>query len=342
MNETANLLKSVCQSVSKERLVNDFKRLGLKIGDHIAVSLSFKSIGYVEGGAEAFLDALLEVVGPKGTIMMNTYTFSFYLCKIPNDYIFEIEKTMPYTGLVPYTLTNREGSIRSRHPTNSVVCIGQMARYLTDGHDENSQPFLPYEKLAKINGKYLAIGIGNRLVGLRHEAQRKAGLFVVPIIQGVKFRDSKGKIKLFVRLGTPCVKNLPVLVPRLECLGALKRGNIGMASAIFGSVDKLVNLMASMLKDDPTLNLCDDWFCYKCRELERRLDLYNRIVSPKLFQRNRFLRTVLSWRNNLFLLEMNCGDTLNVPNWLMPISRIFGVFQRFIAKMPIFRGLHYI
>lgn len=333
MNKNFSSHISARHTVSKEQLIKDLRKMGLKKGDHLAVTLSFKSIGYVVGGPEAFIDALLDTVGSEGTIMMNAFTQSFWVHNIPSDYIFDIAKTMPYTGIVPQTLIKREDSIRSWHPTLSVVSIGKMAKYLTECHNENSKPFLPYEKLAKIGGKYLAIGIGNRLVGIRHEAQRRAGLFVVPIFQGAYFRNSLGQIKLFIHLGVPCIKELQVLVPKLESTGVIKRGKIGMASSIIGSADKLINLMTYMLKENPTLNLCDDWYCYKCRELERRLGLYERIVNPKLFQRNRFIRTVLSWRNNLFIRMMNYQDSRKLPNWLMPISRVFAFFRQFIFKL---------
>ena len=75
--------------ITKDRVIRDLREIGVKDGDHIAVALSFKSIGYVEGGPEAFINALLEVVGPNGTIMMNTHTIGFPLSKIESDHIFE-------------------------------------------------------------------------------------------------------------------------------------------------------------------------------------------------------------------------------------------------------------
>ena len=45
--------------ITKEHLVRDFERIGLGKGDHVAVTLSFRSIGYVKGGPNSFIDALL-------------------------------------------------------------------------------------------------------------------------------------------------------------------------------------------------------------------------------------------------------------------------------------------
>jgi aminoglycoside 3-N-acetyltransferase len=158
--------------ITEDQIRTDLRKMGISKGDHVAVTLSFKSIGFVNGGPDAFIDALLDAVGPEGTIMMNTFTSSFPIAEIPSDYVFDPETTAPYTGLVPGALMKRTASVRSRHPTCSVVSIGRMAEYLTTVHDENATPFLPYERLAEINGKYLCIGLGGKLVAIRHEAQR--------------------------------------------------------------------------------------------------------------------------------------------------------------------------
>ena len=204
------------KQVSKQQLINDLKRIGVCQGDHLAVTLSLKSIGYVQGGPNSFIDALLEVVGSKGTIMMNTYTRSVSILSIKPDFVFDPKTSAPYTGLVPKTLLKRKNTIRSKHPNCSIAANGYLAEYLTKDHDEKANAFLPYEKLAKINGKYLCIGIGNRLVAIRHEAQRRANLFTVPIFLGVYYKNAKGKKELFTWKIPPCTKNLHKIVPKVE------------------------------------------------------------------------------------------------------------------------------
>ena len=312
--------------INKDRLVNDLKKIGVAKGDHLAVTLSFKSIGYVIGGPQTFIDALLEAVGSDGTIMMNTHTQHFIPNFMPSDYIFDRAKTIPSTGIVPRAIIRREDSIRSLHPTYSVACIGKMAEYLTRGHDETSNSYLPYEKLAEIGGKYLAIGLGNRLVAIRHEAQRRAGLFVVPAYTCVNFRDQEGNIKLYFQLRPPCIKKLPELVPKLEAKGVIKRGEIGMANSIIASVDQLLYHMSTMLKENPALNLCDDLSCYMCRELERIMNLYERVENPKLFQKNILIRTLLSWKNRLLLRRLNHLNSRNKTNAITKILETIVVF----------------
>lgn len=287
--------------IEQSKLKADLEKIGITKGDHVSVALSFKSIGFVKDGPNMLIDALLDVVGPMGTIMMNTHTEYFPISEINPNYIFDPESTPPLTGLVPATLIKRKAAIRSKHPTCSVAAVGRLAENLTVNHDECSSPYLPLERLAKIGGKLLCIGIDGRLVALRHEAQRRAGLFAVPILSGVRYKRSGGDIGLFVWVAPPCASRLPELVPRLERMGIIKRSTIGQAPSLVGPINKLLDSMSAMLKEDPTLNLCYDFSCLSCRELERRMNLYERIRNPKFFQRSLLIRQLLHQRNRIAL-----------------------------------------
>ena len=61
---------------SFERLVSDFKSLGIKEGDVLLVHSSLSSMGNVEGGADTVIDALLEVLGKEGTLLFPAFSFS--------------------------------------------------------------------------------------------------------------------------------------------------------------------------------------------------------------------------------------------------------------------------
>ncbi len=300
--------------IGKSRLKADLEKMGIVRGDHVAVALSFKSIGFFEGGPDGFIDSLLEAVGSEGTVMMNTFTLSYPLTELPRDYVFDPRFTVPYTGLVPRTLMKREAAIRSRHPTCSVVAIGGLSRYLTDDHNEHSLPYRPYAKLAIARGKLLCIGLDDRLVALRHEAQRRAGLFVVPQFMGVRYRNLKGEVELFVWKFPPCNRRLSELVPEMERKGIATRGKIGEAQSIIGSAADLLENMSSILREDATLNLCFDFSCLSCRELERRMNLYGRIRNPRFFQKSMFIRRLLKYRNGLELRRCSRVSCRNVSS----------------------------
>ena len=60
--------------LTREDIRNGLRDLGLKQGDHVVVHSSLSSLGYLEGGADAVIDALEEAVTPDGTLVMPTYS----------------------------------------------------------------------------------------------------------------------------------------------------------------------------------------------------------------------------------------------------------------------------
>lgn len=294
------------RQVTKNLIIEDLKRIGIEDGDHVAVALSFKSVGHVEGGPEIFIDALLEVVGPNGTIMMNTHTHGFPLSRVASDYIFDHKLTPAWTGLVPETMRKRKNSLRSLNPICSVTAIGKFAEHLTKGHDENSSLYLPYSRLAEVGGKYLCIGLGNDLVAIRHEPQRLAGFFdVVPMFCGVKYVDRRSNVRIYIYKQPPCNKKLPELVHLIKKTRAMKIGRIGKANSILVSAKDFIEVMTDMLRKDPTLTLCDRIHCLWCREFERRLNLYGKISNPRYFQKNAFIRATIAMINRFRMKEFS-------------------------------------
>ena len=52
--------------ISKEDVVFSLKLMDISKGDKLLVHSSLSSIGYVDGGADTVIDALLEAVGDEG------------------------------------------------------------------------------------------------------------------------------------------------------------------------------------------------------------------------------------------------------------------------------------
>ena len=302
--------------LGREDLFEDISGIGVDSGDCLALGISLKSIGWIDVGPEALIDALLEAVGDDGTLMIPTFTRLFPLPipknkrgngfrqrwggLVPWDYVFDPDTTPPETGAVSAAMWRREGSVRSRHPSHSVVAIGRLARFLTDGHDENSSAFQPYARLAKAGGKGLFIGLGGRLVSLRHQGQLEAGLLnILPPTHGVRFRREDGSIGIYRNNEWGCTLRLPDLNEDMIEKGLIVEGNIGEAESMLVDAAGVVGSIAGVLSEDPSLNLCQSFNCLWCRELERRFDLYPRIRNPAIFQRSKLLRKVSFMLNEM-------------------------------------------
>ena len=60
--------------VDQDDIERGLREIGLREGDLIVVHSSLSSFGYVVGGPDTVIDALLESVGPNGTVIMPAHT----------------------------------------------------------------------------------------------------------------------------------------------------------------------------------------------------------------------------------------------------------------------------
>jgi len=163
--------KTLKAYVSKEDIKAGLKALGLKKGDVVGVHSSLSSLGYVEGGADAVIDALFEVVGEGGTIVMPTYsTNRIEVEKTPEEIAlgvtwkykilpFNPKETPCWTGAIPETFRKRKGAARSLHPTHSITSIGPKAKEIAEAGNEPSA-LGGWRKLLELDGYILLIGVG--------------------------------------------------------------------------------------------------------------------------------------------------------------------------------------
>lgn len=61
--------------ILKDEIVQKLREVDLEKGDAVMVHTSLKRMGYVCGGAQTVIEALMEVVGENGTIMMPTQSW---------------------------------------------------------------------------------------------------------------------------------------------------------------------------------------------------------------------------------------------------------------------------
>lgn len=163
---------------TRSHLVKTLTQLGLVPGDNVIVHTSFRSLHPVEGGANTLLDALLEVLGPQGNLMLPTFNYSHPL---PDPH-FDPAATQGRTGIVSELGRLRPEAMRSLHPTHSVAVIGPDARELTDGHLKGRAFGMgsPIDRLAERSGKVLLLGVGQTANSTIHIAEEHANIPKTP------------------------------------------------------------------------------------------------------------------------------------------------------------------
>ncbi len=167
--------------VNIEMLTSQLASLGIERGDHLLVHSSLSSIGWVKGGADTVVGALLQSVGDAGTVLFPTLTGAVTDSPETPPH-FDARMSPCWTGKIPETARLRPGAVRSLHPTHSVVAFGRYASWFTSGHELVRTPCgygSPYDKLASVGGKIVLIGVTQQCNTSYHHAEEVSGTPIV-------------------------------------------------------------------------------------------------------------------------------------------------------------------
>lgn len=164
--------------VLKEDIKKALEAVGVKPGQSIMVHTSMSSLGFVCGGAQMVIEALIESVGEEGTIMVPTQSWknldpeAGVHWEEPKEWWQTIREQWPAydknitptntMGAVAEMFRKWQGTLRSDHPARSVAAHGKYAKYLTDNHDLSNifGEGSPIGKLYELDGYVLLIGVG--------------------------------------------------------------------------------------------------------------------------------------------------------------------------------------
>lgn len=287
-----------------EDLASDLCNLDLRSGDIVLVRAALRKLGDVEGNrAEVLIRALLEVVGVEGAILGLAFTTFVQFPERHPKYVVD-SSTPLYSGGFAAALTAWPGAIRSSHPTNSWVGIGQAAEEILREHDEGKACFYPIKTLMDMSGKLALIGCVSDSPGFStvHYAQLELGLSRKSIKsgkEGVYFRKN-GQVRLFTRDDVPgCSRGFHRFYGDYVKRGILKTAFVGDAFSICADADRAYKIEYDILSKNPKYALCDDPLCSTCRaswfyNLGDMLPYYVRrgLVSPMMRVRKRALRVI--------------------------------------------------
>jgi len=137
--------------VTKQDIKSGLEKLGIKKGDKVIVHSSLSSLGYVEGGAKAVCEALMELIGKEGVLMMPSFNHGEIFRNDPDAYFSPLE-TPTTNGAVPEAFWKIKDVYRSLNPTHSFAVWGKNAKDFVKNHH-----------------KYLTMGKGSPLYLLEKE-----------------------------------------------------------------------------------------------------------------------------------------------------------------------------
>ena len=158
-------------------LAEKLRACGLTDGQTVLVHLAMRKLGWVIGGAEAVILALLNAVGDSGTLMMptncshNTDPSEWQHPPLPKQWWQQVRDHTPAynplttptrgLGVVPELFRTWPGTVRSAHPAFSLAAWGPNADYLVADHalTEDAGDRSPLGKLYELDGHVLLLGV---------------------------------------------------------------------------------------------------------------------------------------------------------------------------------------
>lgn len=109
------------QRSSISDLVNLLRALGVSSGDTVVAHTALFTLGRIENGIDGLVDAFRQVIGPDGTLVAPTFTYSFR-----RGEVFDLlhSPTLKQVGLFGEHVRAQPGAVRSTCPQFSFAAIG--------------------------------------------------------------------------------------------------------------------------------------------------------------------------------------------------------------------------
>ena len=248
---------------TKDKLLDEFRLIGINEGDTLLVHSSLSKIGYVEGGAKAVVEALLELVGNSGNLLMPTSPNA----SLQYDYIkglkcFDVANDPSKLGSITEYFRKLPQSVRSAHPTEPVSCIGPDAEFFTNEHFGERTPYSsksPFYKVSEKGGKILYLGVTLDNAGTNlHTLEDAVEDFKFPVYHleeftiDIKFPDGKVR-SMITKVHNPeqsAKRKCDGLIPLFIEKGVLQDVKVAEARALLVDAKKMLNCMIEEYKSN--------------------------------------------------------------------------------------------
>ena len=254
---------------SRTGLTQGLHALGVREGDLLMVHASLRAIGPVDGGPSQVVGALLDAVGPGGTIAaFVSWDRSSYEETLNGSVLDERARQSwpafdPAANPEPYSefgalnrfICSHPAVRRSPHPDASFAAIGALADEITREHPlvEGYGPGSPLGRIVQRQGRVLLLGAGLDSVTVLHHAEVLADIpgkrrvaYEVPVATPAGKRwmraenfDTNGILDEFAVAGRPDA--VETIARDYVAQGQGRRGRVGGAGCFLFEAGPIVD-----------------------------------------------------------------------------------------------------
>ncbi|NLC96553.1 MAG: AAC(3) family N-acetyltransferase [Erysipelotrichaceae bacterium] len=249
-----NRSTTIKSALTKSEIIQGLLDVGVLPGMTLEVHGSLSSFGFVVGGAQSVVDALLEVLGENGTLLMplhlgwNTEPSSWVYPPVEVELIDKIRDAIPpfnkleseayKMGALVDNFRRREGVITSSHPYLAFIAKGRYANLLCN-HQSLHFPLSsesPVARLYEIKGYCLLLGVDYDRCTSMHLAEYATDCRPL-VVQGSALIQNGYRVwRKYLDLD---LNSDEFVYPgkALESLGKVTKGKIGSCQVKFFSVN---------------------------------------------------------------------------------------------------------
>ncbi len=262
----ADVIERTDEPVTVSSLLSDLRALGVEAGDTLLVHASLSSLGWVSGGAQAVLEALMRAISRSGTVVMPTFTgqlsdpADWNNPPIPEEWIPTIHQTRPAfrpqvtptrgVGAVAECFRTYPDAIRSRHPEYSLAAWGAEAERVIDEHslEAGLGPESPLGRIYELDGDVLRLGTSHETNTSFHLAEYRADIPSGTQTHRAPLRRDGERVMVEYDILDIDASDFADLGADYEREMGSRTGSVGLATAGLASQRSLVNYAEEWLE----------------------------------------------------------------------------------------------
>lgn len=240
-------------AVTPDTLEGGFRELGIARGDRLMVHSSLGSFGKVDGGAQTVIDAVMNAVGPGGTILMPSFNHGAPF-RDGGPGVFDPARTPTTNGAIPDRFWRMEDVERSLNATHAFAAWGRDADDLVREHHlaTTMGPGSPLYRLWRAGGLVLLLGVGYRANTFHHVVETVTG---APCLgrrtEAYPVRVPDGTVEALRtwgwRDGTCPITDETRYKEPLRATGAVRQARIGEATCTLVPMQACYDVIARLL-----------------------------------------------------------------------------------------------